>query len=43
MILGVLFNSTLDTVYKCGEFFKTLLEKSFEFILDNKVGTVLFF
>lgn len=35
LILEVLFNLALDTVYKCNRFSKTLLEKGFEFVLEE--------
>lgn len=43
LILEILFNLIPDIIYKHSRFFKTLLKKSFEFILNKKIGFVLFF
>lgn len=42
LILGVLFDLALDTVYKHSRLFKTLLEKSFKFISDEGVNFISF-
>lgn len=38
LILGVLLDFTLDTIYKDPRFSKTIMQKSFEFISCNKYG-----
>lgn len=42
VILEVLFNMAPDAVYKCGQFLKVLLKKSFEFFTEDGVNPVLF-
>lgn len=42
LILKIIFNFSLDTGYKCGRFFKTLLEKSFKFVLNWRDCIVMF-
>lgn len=43
LILEVLFNPTLDVIYKPNRFSKNLLKKSLEFVLDEKSSLILFF
>lgn len=43
LILGILFNSASNTIYKDGGFFKPLSKKAFKFVLDKKINPVLFF
>lgn len=37
------FNFTLDIVYKCSRLSKVLLEKDFELVPSDGLGSVLFF
>lgn len=43
MILKVLFNPALNTIYNCSRFSETLLEKGLKFVLGERGGFVLFF
>ena len=40
--MQILLNFSPDTSYKWGRFFKTLIEKIFEFVLDSKDNTITF-
>lgn len=40
--MGILFDFSSDAYYKYNRFFKTLLEKSLEFVLYKKDGIIVF-
>lgn len=42
MVLGIPLNLNLNAGYKQGGFFKTLLEKSFKFILNRRSNAITF-
>lgn len=42
LVLGILLNLGLNTDHKQNRFFKTLAEKSLEFILSRRGGTIAF-
>lgn len=43
LILKVLFHLAPDTVYKCGQFSKTLSKKGLKFVPKVEINLILFF
>lgn len=43
LILKVFFNLAPNIIYKCGRFFKILLEKGLKLISSYEFGSILFF